>query len=62
MFHLHDIVSLCFSDFQVSFDTLQASWDTSGDPCPAVKYEWAITRLDGMLTQSLLDMRSKCCI
>ena len=31
----------------------------SGDPCPAVKYEWAIRRLDGLEISSFLDMGRK---
>ena len=31
----------------------------SGDPCPAVKYEWAIRRLDGQEISSFLDMGRK---
>ena len=27
-----------------------------GDPCPAVRYEWAIRRVDGLEVSSLLDM------
>ncbi|KAK3101942.1 hypothetical protein FSP39_007535 [Pinctada imbricata] len=46
-------------DFQVSFDTITASWDTSGDPCPVTNYQWSITRLDGNVTQEYLDMRTK---
>ncbi|KAK3101936.1 hypothetical protein FSP39_007496 [Pinctada imbricata] len=46
-------------DFQVNFDTITASWDTSGDPCPATNYQWSITRLDGNVTQEYLDMRTR---
>lgn len=38
---------------------MQASWDVSGDPCPTVKYEWAIRRLDGLEISSYLDMGCK---
>lgn len=31
----------------------------SGDPCPAVKYEWAIRRIDGLEVSSFLDMGGK---
>jgi hypothetical protein len=28
----------------------------SGDPCPIVKYEWLIQRLDGMVVMDWLNM------
>jgi hypothetical protein len=28
----------------------------SGDPCPVVKYEWLIQRLDGMVAMDWLNM------
>ena len=48
-----------YRQIQQSFETIMASWDTSGDPCPAVNYEWAITRLDGNLTMDWLNMGSE---
>jgi hypothetical protein len=33
-----------------------ASWDMSGDPCPVVKYEWQIQRLDGKVVMDWLNM------
>lgn len=46
-------------DYQTDPSTIQTSWDVSGDPCPAVKYEWAIRRLDGLEISSFLDMGCK---
>lgn len=47
----------CFyRDIQTDPATIMAGWDTSGDPCPATKYEWAIERLDGKVISSFLDM------
>ncbi|XP_076116641.1 uncharacterized protein LOC143084119 [Mytilus galloprovincialis] len=46
-------------NFQESFDTYRASWDVSGDPCPVVKYEWQIQRLDGLVVQEWLDVGVK---
>ncbi|VDI67222.1 Hypothetical predicted protein [Mytilus galloprovincialis] len=43
-------------DFQESFDTLRASWDLSGDPCPSVRNEWQIQRLDGKVISKWLDL------
>ena len=43
-------------NFQESFDTYRAAWDVSGDPCPVVKYEWQIQRLDGLVVQQWLDV------
>ncbi|VDI73733.1 Hypothetical predicted protein, partial [Mytilus galloprovincialis] len=43
-------------DFQKSFDTFRASWDLSGDPCPSVRNEWQIQRLDGKVISEWLDM------
>ncbi|CAG2250499.1 unnamed protein product [Mytilus edulis] len=49
-------------DFQESYDTYRASWDMSGDPCPVVKYEWQIQRLDGKVVMPWLDMGSTFCL
>ncbi|VDI27589.1 Hypothetical predicted protein, partial [Mytilus galloprovincialis] len=46
-------------DFQESYDTYRASWDMSGDPCPVVRYEWQIQRLDGKVVMPWLDMGIK---
>ncbi|XP_063408918.1 uncharacterized protein LOC134692399 [Mytilus trossulus] len=43
-------------DFQESYDTLEASWDLSGDPCPSVRNEWQIQKLDGKVISEWLDM------
>lgn len=48
-----------YRDYQTDPSTIQTSWDVSGDPCPAVKYEWAIRRLDGLEISSFLDMGCK---
>ena len=45
-----------YRDFQTNINTIQAGWDMSGDPCPAVRYEWAIRRVDGLEVSSFLDM------
>ena len=50
------LASHFFRDFQESFDTYRASWDVSGDPCPPVKFEWLIQRLDGKVVMDWLDM------
>ncbi|KAK3104702.1 hypothetical protein FSP39_008103 [Pinctada imbricata] len=42
-------------DFQTDPSTIMAQWDVSGDPCPVVKYEWAIQRLDGVVISDFLD-------
>ncbi|CAC5409205.1 unnamed protein product [Mytilus coruscus] len=46
-------------DFQESFDTYRASWDVSGDPCPVIRYDWLIQRLDGKVVMAWLDMGVK---
>lgn len=48
-----------FRDFQESYDTYRASWDMSGDPCPVVKYEWQIQRLDGKVVMDWLNMNGR---
>ncbi|CAC5392346.1 unnamed protein product [Mytilus coruscus] len=47
------------NDFQESFDTYRASWDVSGDPCPVIRYDWLIQRLDGKVVMAWLDMGVK---
>ncbi|XP_071152144.1 uncharacterized protein, partial [Mytilus edulis] len=42
-------------DFQKSLDTLQASWDLSGDPCPSVRNEWQVQKLDGEVVSEWSD-------
>lgn len=51
-----DTFFLFYRDIQTDPATIMAGWDTSGDPCPATKYEWAIERLDGKVISSFLDM------
>ncbi|KAI8485717.1 hypothetical protein Bbelb_365510, partial [Branchiostoma belcheri] len=46
-------------DYQTSLDELQASWDFSGDPCPIVKYEWSIGRVDEAVIQPFTDVQGK---
>ncbi|VDI79784.1 Hypothetical predicted protein [Mytilus galloprovincialis] len=46
-------------DFQESSDTYSASWDVSGDPCPVVKYDWLIQRLDEKVVMHWVDMGVK---
>ncbi|XP_078664148.1 uncharacterized protein LOC144907219 [Branchiostoma floridae x Branchiostoma belcheri] len=46
-------------DYQTSLDELQASWDFSGDPCPIVKYEWSIGRVDEAVIQPYTDVQGK---
>ncbi|XP_076076023.1 uncharacterized protein LOC143046845 [Mytilus galloprovincialis] len=46
-------------DFQESFDTYRASWDVSGDPCPVIRFDWLIQRLDGKVVMDWLDMGVK---
>ncbi|CAH1258771.1 JAG1 [Branchiostoma lanceolatum] len=40
-------------DYQERTDQLAATWDFSGDPCPIVKYEWSIVRVDEHVLQPL---------
>ncbi|KAK3612515.1 hypothetical protein CHS0354_024486 [Potamilus streckersoni] len=42
-------------EYQTDRTTLYARWDVSGDPCPAVKYEWAIERIDGYRVQEFVN-------
>ncbi|KAL5014713.1 hypothetical protein ScPMuIL_008983 [Solemya velum] len=42
-------------NFQTDRTTIMAVWDVSGDPCPVVKYEWAIERMDGLSVQEFVD-------
>ena len=39
--------------------TVWAAWDVSGDPCPVVKYEWAVERLDGHVIQEFTEVQGK---
>lgn len=47
------------SDFQAEKSQLEAEWDMSGDPCPAVNYTWSIQQTDGVIIQDYVDMYSK---
>ncbi|KAL5015119.1 hypothetical protein ScPMuIL_009389 [Solemya velum] len=42
-------------NFQTDRTTIMAAWDVSGDPCPVVKYEWAVERMDGLTVQEFVD-------
>ncbi|CAG2196989.1 unnamed protein product [Mytilus edulis] len=33
-----------------------ASWDVSGDPCPVIRFDWLIQRLDGKVVMDWLNM------
>ena len=39
----------------MSKSAISARWDVSGDPCPVLKYEWAIERIDGERVQEFYD-------
>ncbi|XP_048258679.1 uncharacterized protein LOC124137747 [Haliotis rufescens] len=46
-------------DFQTSLSRMGAKWDVSGDPCPVVKYEWAIQRADGRRVQEYFNTEGR---
>ncbi|XP_067658325.1 uncharacterized protein [Haliotis asinina] len=46
-------------DYQTSMTSMSAQWDVSGDPCPVVKYEWAIHRADGLVVQDFVDTEGR---
>ncbi|VDI54125.1 Hypothetical predicted protein [Mytilus galloprovincialis] len=46
-------------DFQESFDTYRASWDVSGDPCPVIRFDWLLQRLDGKVVMDWLNVGVK---
>ncbi|XP_048250418.1 uncharacterized protein LOC124151537 [Haliotis rufescens] len=46
-------------DYQTSMSSMYAQWDVSGDPCPVVKYEWAIQRADGLVVQDFVDTEGR---
>jgi len=50
---------LYHSDFQADKSQIEAEWDVSGDPCPAVDYTWSIQQTDGVIIQDYIDMYSK---
>lgn len=43
------------SDYQTDLMSISASWETDGDPCPAVSYQWAIERVDGLRIQEFTE-------
>ncbi|ESO82597.1 hypothetical protein LOTGIDRAFT_236952 [Lottia gigantea] len=43
-------------NFQTSLDTITARWDVTGDPCPAMKLEWSIVRIDGLVVQNFTEI------
>ncbi|XP_052806226.1 uncharacterized protein LOC128235445 [Mya arenaria] len=51
--HQHAIGDI---DYQVETSSLEAKWDVSGDPCPVIKYKWAIESTDGRVIQNFTDM------
>lgn len=57
--HSNFMLFFLYSDFQERLDTLQASWDLSGDPCPSVRNEWQIQKLDGEVVSEWLDIAGK---
>ena len=57
-YDLSIIVSI-FRNYQTDTSTIRAGWDVSGDPCPAVKYEWAVERLDGHFVQDFVEVPGK---
>ncbi|XP_033105583.1 uncharacterized protein LOC117107873 isoform X2 [Anneissia japonica] len=46
-------------DFQTDAYELRATWNFNGDPCPIIKYEWAITRIDGVVIQDFKYVSTK---
>ena len=48
-----------FSDYQTSLTSLSARWTVEGDACPAVRYEWAIERVDGHRVFDFYDTNGK---
>ncbi|XP_066299088.1 uncharacterized protein [Branchiostoma lanceolatum] len=43
-------------DFQSHNDEISAHWDFSGDPCPSVRTEWSVVRLDGLEIWPLTEL------
>ena len=48
-----------YSDYQTSLTSLSARWTVEGDACPAVRYEWAIERVDGHRVFDFYDTNGK---
>ncbi|XP_048258717.1 uncharacterized protein LOC124137708 isoform X1 [Haliotis rufescens] len=46
-------------NFQTSLSRMGAKWDVSGDPCPVVKYEWAIQGADGLRVQEYFNTEGR---
>jgi hypothetical protein len=46
---------IIFRDFQADSEQLSARWDFSSEPCPIVKYYWAIYRIDDLELQPWTD-------
>ncbi|PVD18248.1 hypothetical protein C0Q70_21774, partial [Pomacea canaliculata] len=46
-------------DYQTDLMSISASWETDGDPCPAVSYQWAIERVDGLRIQEFTETYGK---
>ena len=45
-----------FRDYQGHNDGISAHWDFSGDPCPIVKYQWSVHRMDGLEVLPVSDL------
>ncbi|XP_078573994.1 uncharacterized protein LOC144860567 isoform X3 [Branchiostoma floridae x Branchiostoma japonicum] len=43
-------------DFQSHNEEMSAHWDLSGDPCPPVRTEWSVVRLDGLEIWPLTEL------
>ncbi|XP_035698714.1 uncharacterized protein LOC118431579 [Branchiostoma floridae] len=43
-------------DYQSHNEEMSAHWDFSGDPCPPVRTEWSVVRLDGMEIWPLTEL------
>ncbi|KAI8485273.1 hypothetical protein Bbelb_370200 [Branchiostoma belcheri] len=43
-------------DYQSHNDEISAHWDLSGDPCPSVRTEWSVVRLDGLEIWPLTEL------
>ncbi|XP_078658229.1 uncharacterized protein LOC144903712 [Branchiostoma floridae x Branchiostoma belcheri] len=43
-------------DFQNHNEEISAHWDLSGDPCPSVRTEWSVVRLDGVEILPLTEL------
>ena len=50
------VVTFGNRDFQDNNDGLSAHWDFSGDPCPIVRYHWAIHKFDGTVVLPMTDL------